>query len=106
MIVTCVTVYVKPEHVDEFIAATIKNHEGSINEPGNLRFDFLQCKNEPTQFLLIEAYASEDDAKAHKETAHYLAWRETVADWMAKPREGVPHDVIRPADPEHWQTRH
>ena len=102
MIVTCITVHVKEEHVEDFIRATVPNHEGSIAEPGNLRFDVLQCQAEPTRFLLYEAYASEAAARAHKETEHYRVWRETVAPWMAKPREGVAHRVIRPKDPAGW----
>ena len=102
MIVTCVTVYVKEAHIDDFIAATVRNHEGSVKEPGNLRFDVLQCRTDPTRFLLYEAYESDEAAKAHKETEHYNTWRETVGSWMAKPREGVPHDVIRPKEKEGW----
>ena len=94
MIVTTVTVRVKPEHVEDFIAATVPNHEGSIEEPGNLRFDLLQRTGDPTVFLLYEAYESEEVAAAHKDTAHYLTWRETVADWMAQPRQGVKHRSI------------
>jgi autoinducer 2-degrading protein len=102
MIVTAVTVYVKPAHVDDFIRATAENHEGSVREPGNIRFDVLQCKTDPARFLLYEAYESEDAAAAHKKTAHYLKWRDTVADWMARPREGVPHRVIRPEGRRAW----
>jgi autoinducer 2-degrading protein len=102
MIVTCVTVYVKKEHIEDFIAATIRNHEGSIREPGNMRFDVLQCRDDPTRFMLYEAYASEQAAGAHKETEHYRAWREAVAPWMARPREGIAHRVIRPADRSGW----
>jgi len=97
VIVTSVTVFVKPEHVESFIEACISNHQGSIQEPGNLRFDVLQCTQDPTRFLLYEAYATEAAAAAHKQTPHYLKWRDTVAPWMAKPREGVPHRVIVPA---------
>ncbi|MCB0194421.1 MAG: antibiotic biosynthesis monooxygenase [Anaerolineae bacterium] len=102
MLVTTVTVYVKPEHVNEFIEATIANHNSSIEEPGNMRFDVLQCSDDPTRFLLYEAYESDEAAAAHKKTDHYLKWRETVADWMAKPREGVPHRVIRPQERAQW----
>jgi len=88
MIVTIVHVQVKPEHVEDFIEATRKNHLASIREPGNLRFDVLQSKDDPTRFALYEAYESEEAAAAHKKTEHYLKWRETVADWMTKPRVG------------------
>ncbi len=89
MYTTLVNVNVKTEHIDNFIAATQLNHEASVQEPGNLRFDILQMANTPNRFVLYEAYRSADAAAAHKETAHYLTWRETVADWMASPREGV-----------------
>jgi autoinducer 2-degrading protein len=89
---------VKPDHIVEFVAATRLNHEASVQEAGNRRFDVLQSTTDPTRFVLYEAYASEADAAAHKQTAHYLRWRETVADWMAEPREGVPYVGLCPAD--------
>ena len=89
MYVTIVKVWVKPEYLDGFIAATKKNHEASILEDDNLRFDVLQIADTPEQFVLYEAYASPEAAMAHKQTPHYLAWRETVAGWMAQPREGT-----------------
>jgi autoinducer 2-degrading protein len=96
MEVTCVHVYVKPENVEQFIQATVENHQNSIQEPENLRFDVLQDPADPTHFLLYEAYKTQAGALAHKETAHYLTWRETVAPWMAQPRKGVPYTVIAP----------
>jgi autoinducer 2-degrading protein len=97
MHVTIVHVRVKPEHVAEFIDAIRINHEGSVKEPGNLRFDILQSAEDPTRFVAYEAYADEAAAKAHKETAHYLAWRDKVADWMAEPRQGVRYDGLFPS---------
>jgi len=91
MHVTLVYVHVKPQHVDDFIEASRANHEGAIKEPGNLRFDVVQQEDDPTCFVLYEAYRSAEDAAAHKQTEHYLRWREQVADWMAAPRRGVVH---------------
>lgn len=102
MIVTAVTVFVKPEHVEDFIRATIENHRNSVREPGNMRFDFLQCADDSTRFLLYEAYDSVESATDHKKTAHYAAWRDTVAPWMAKPREGISHRVICPETRSMW----
>jgi len=96
MHVTLVHVHVKPEHIDDFIAASRANHEASVQEPGNLRFDVLQSSDDPSRFVLYEAYRSAQDAAAHKETAHYLAWREAVADWMAEPRQGVRYQGLFP----------
>lgn len=102
MLVTLVTVHVKEEHVDDFISATLKNHEQSIQEEGNMRFDVLQSTEDRCRFMLYEAYESEAASKAHKDTAHYLAWRDAVADWMAEPREGAPHQVIAPKERAKW----
>ena len=96
MTVTIVHVEVKPEHVDDFILASTKNHHLSVKEAGNLRFDVLQLKENPARFALYEAYESEAAAAAHKQTSHYLEWREQVADWMAKPREGVSYQGLLP----------
>ncbi len=96
MIVTIVHVEVKPEKVEEFIRATTENHHESVKEPGNLRFDVLRNDAIPNRFVLYEAYENETLAAAHKNTAHYLKWRETVAPWMASPREGIRHTAIVP----------
>ena len=88
MHVTLVHVWVNPESVDAFIEATRRNHEASVKEPGNRRFDILQDAADRTKFVLYEAYASAEDAAAHKQTAHYLEWRDNVGDMMAQPRRG------------------
>lgn len=94
---TIVHVHVKPDCIDAFIEACRLNHEASVQESGNRRFDVLQSANDPNRFVLYEAYASAEDAAAHKQTAHYLTWRETVADMMTEPRQGVPYNGLFPA---------
>ena len=96
MHVTLVHVRVIPEHVQDFIAATRANHVASVREPGNRRFDVLQSPEDPTEFVLYEAYASATDAAAHKATAHYLTRRDAVAGWMAQPRRGVSYHGLLP----------
>jgi len=97
MHVTIVHVWVKPEHIAAFTEASRLNHDASVQEPGNRRFDVLQDAEDPAKFVLYEAYASAEDAAAHKQTQHYLTWRETVADMMAQPRLGVAHKGLYPA---------
>jgi len=98
MQVTIVHVHVKQAHIDDFIEASRINHEASINEPGNRRFDVLQSDTNPGKFVLYEAYANAEDAAKHKETGHYLDWRDTVADWMAEPRKGKAFTGLYPAE--------
>jgi len=99
MHVTLVQVHVKPEHIDEFITMTRANHLASVRESGCVRFDVLQSADDPTRFVLYEAYRSAADAAAHKETEHYLSWRQQVADWMAEPRQGLRYNGLFPESP-------
>ena len=96
MIVTCVYVSVKPECVEAFKEASIANHNNSRKEKGNFRFDVIQMADDPTKFMLYEAYESEEAAAAHKTTNHYATWRDTVKDMMAEPRKGVKYNFVKP----------
>lgn len=102
MIVTCVYVHVKTDAIDKFIEATTANHLGSVREPGNLRFDFLQQADDPSRFMVYEAYESEEAAAEHKKTGHYLRWRDTVQDMMSEPRHGVRYNIVQPGDRSGW----
>lgn len=102
MIVTFVHIWVKANHVEDFKKASLANHMESIKEPGNLRFDVLQDDADTSKFVLYEAYESEEASAEHKKTAHYLTWRETVADWMAQPRKGIKHKILAPLNKDLW----
>jgi len=102
MIVTCVYVKVKPERVEEFKQVTTENHNQSVREPGNLRFDLLQDALDSTLFMIYEAYETDEAAAAHKNTAHYFKWRDTVADWMAEPRKGIKYNIVTPLNKAEW----
>jgi quinol monooxygenase YgiN len=94
MQVVFVHVHVKPEAIDAFKAASIDNASNSIREPGVARFDVVQSEEDPTRFVLIEAYKTADAPAAHKSTAHYARWRDTVADMMAEPRAAMRYESV------------
>ena len=98
MLVVHVHVHVKPEHVEAFRQATRDNARHSVQEPGIARFDVVQQADDPTRFVLVEAYRSVEAAAAHKATAHYARWRDAVADWMAEPRTSVKYANAFPPD--------
>lgn len=100
---TLVHVWVKPEHIKAFRTATLENRGGSIHEPGNLRFDLLEESGTPGKFILLEVFRDEAAARAHKATEHYLRWRETVAPWMAQPRQGQRYEIVAPLAPAAWK---
>ena len=89
MLIVHVHVHVKPDCVAAFKDATIENASQSIREPGIARFDVIQQQDDPTWFVLIECYRTADAPAAHRETAHYAKWRDTVAPLMADPRTSM-----------------
>ncbi len=103
MLVVHVFVKVEEESLAAFKAATLENAKNSIKEPGIARFDVVQQKNDPTSFVLVEVYRTEEDPAKHKETAHYQKWRDTVADMMAEPRSSVKYTNIFP-DENGWDS--
>ena len=94
MLVVQVYVSVKAGMEEAFIEATLKNCQNSIQEPGVARFDLIQQQDDSTKFMLTEIYRTADAPAAHKETAHYKEWRETVADMMAEPRSSTKYEDI------------
>ena len=91
-----VHVHVKPEHLDGFQTATVENASHSVKEPGCARFDVVQQQDDETRFVLNEVYRTSGAAAAHKETAHYAKWRDTVAEMMAEPRQSVKYGEVFP----------
>ncbi len=101
MHIVLVDIHVKPEHLERFIELTTDNAGNSRQEPGVLRFDFIQDKDDPTHFALVEVYRTPEDVERHRETAHYLRWRDSAPDLMAQPRVGTKYRNIDPTD-EAW----
>ena len=100
MFVVHVHVQVKPDTIEAFKSATLENARHSIQEPGVARFDVFQQQDDPTRFVLVEAYRSAEAPAAHKETDHYKTWRDTVASMMAQPRFSLKYQNLFPTDAE------
>lgn len=101
MLIIHVHVSVKPEMVEAFRTASVENSRKSLEEPGIARFDVLQQEDDPTHFVLVEAYRTPEAPAEHKKTAHYAKWRDTVADMMAEPRKSTKYGNVAPGD-ESW----
>jgi quinol monooxygenase YgiN len=101
MQIVLVYVHVKPEFLEAFKQATLENASNSVQEAGVARFDVIQQTDDPTRFILVEVYKTAEAPAAHKDTAHYLRWRDTVAKMMAEPRQGIKYTNLFPND-ENW----
>jgi quinol monooxygenase YgiN len=93
-----VHVHVLADAVEAFRQATLVNAEQSLKEHGVARFDVLQQQDDPARFVLVEAYRTAEAIAAHKGTAHYAAWRNTVAALMAEPRRSTKYINLFPDD--------
>lgn len=102
MLIVHVFVHVKSNCIEAFNAASVENAQNSINEKGIARFDVIQQNDDPSRFLLVEVYRTENDPARHKETNHYKKWRDTVADMMQEPRSSIKYSNIFP-DEEGWR---
>jgi quinol monooxygenase YgiN len=100
MLIVHVHVRVKPQFIDQFLEATMENARLSLLEPAVARFDILQDKAHSESFVINEVYRTPEAPAQHKATAHYLKWRDTVADMMAEPRASVQFSNVFPADGE------
>ena len=103
MFIVQVFIHVKKECIADFKAATLANVRNSIQEPGIARFDFLEQLDTPQRFVLVEVYRTREDTAKHKETAHYMVWRDTVAHMMAEPRSSTQLVNIAPNE-SGWDT--
>jgi autoinducer 2-degrading protein len=101
MQIVLVYVHIKPDSIDAFLTATLENARNSVNEKGIARFDVIQQQDDPTRFILIEVYRDEEAPAKHKETSHYVKWRDRVAEMMAEPRQGIKFTNLFPKD-EDW----
>jgi autoinducer 2-degrading protein len=91
-----VFLHVKPEFVEAFKAATVENARNSIQEEGITRFDVVQEADDPTRFVLVEFYRSQDARAQHRETAHFLRWRDTITEMLATPLSRTEYVKIFP----------
>jgi autoinducer 2-degrading protein len=98
MFVNHVQVHVKPEFVEAFKQATMANALASRREPGIAQFDCLQQEDDPTRFVLAEAYRHADAQAQHRQTSHYQVWRDAVAPMMAEPRASVKFALVTPIE--------
>ena len=86
MRIDLVTIEVKSEFRDRFIAETLLNAKGSTeNEPGVVRWDVFADIDNPNKFFLYEVYKNVAAENDHIKTAHYHRWKKATKNWLAKP---------------------
>jgi len=73
--IVLVQVTIRPEMHAEFEAALLHNARESVRrDPGCLRFDVSQDKEQPARWVLYEVYDSPEAHAAHRQSPHFLAY--------------------------------
>jgi (4S)-4-hydroxy-5-phosphonooxypentane-2,3-dione isomerase len=98
MLILIVNLHVKSECLEVFREATMENARHSRQEPGIVRFDFLEQSDDPTRFALVEVYRDTEAPARHRETAHYNAWVQKVPDMLVEPRTRTFFSNVSPSD--------
>jgi autoinducer 2-degrading protein len=88
MVVLHVTLQVKPERVSEFLEVARHDAEHSEkDEPGCLRFDVIQDRDDPSRFYFYEVYRDDAALEAHRQTPHFKDYFEKSKNLLAAPPE-------------------
>jgi autoinducer 2-degrading protein len=100
MLTVIVKFTVLPGKMDQFLAGIRVNARSSLrDEPGCLRFDVHLNDTDDHEVLLYEIYRDEEAFHVgHRQSAHYAAWREVVAECV--PDGGHENIFATPAFPE------
>lgn len=66
-----------PDLVSEFT-------EGTRAEPGNLFFDWSRSIQDPTEYVLVEAFADDDAGRDHVQSAHFKKAIDELGSYVAE----------------------
>jgi quinol monooxygenase YgiN len=85
MIYITVKFPVLPDKADQFMAATAGYTAATRDEEGNIFFEWSRSLDEPSTFVLLEAFRDAEAGAAHVAGQHvedFFAW---APDWVSAP---------------------
>ena len=78
---------IRPEDADSWPEISRSFTEATRAEPGCLWFDWSRSLDDPTEYVLVEAFRDDDAAGAHVTSAHFaVAQKELPAHLVETPR--------------------
>ncbi|GAA1601065.1 putative quinol monooxygenase [Kribbella sancticallisti] len=69
---------VLPEHADNWPEITADFTTATRSESGCLWFDWSRSLDDPTEYVLVEAFADDDAAGAHVNSPHFKTAQQTL----------------------------
>jgi quinol monooxygenase YgiN len=89
---------VKPEHADTWAEITREFTEATRAEPGNLWFDWSRSLDDPTEYVLVEAFRDGDAGAAHVQSSHFATATASLPDHLVE----TPRIVSQTVDQDDW----
>ena len=100
-----VTINIKEDRVDEFVAASLGDAQGSVrDEPGCFRFDMLQDPQVLSRFYLYEVYFDQKAFEAHLEAPHFIKWKSIVSEMFEGDPTRIEMKTIFPSE-QGWKQQ-
>jgi quinol monooxygenase YgiN len=89
---------VLPHHADRWDEITREFTEATRAEPGNLWFDWSRSLDDPTEYVLVEAFRDGDAGAAHVQSEHFAAATSGLPPYLAE----TPRIVSQMVDQDDW----
>ena len=88
----------KPEYVDTFPDVVAEFTKATRNEPGNLWFDWSRSLDDPTEYVLVEAFRDADAGGEHVQSAHFKHAIATLPIYLVE----TPRIISQTVDQDDW----
>jgi len=88
----------RPDHTEQFMDIVEPFTTATRQEPGNLWFDWSRSVQDPSEFVLVEAFLDDDAAGAHVNSDHFKAGLESMRPALT----ATPKIVSRKVDGDSW----
>jgi len=89
---------VKAEHADQWVDLTRAFTEATRAEPGNLWFEWSHSVDDPTEFVLVEAFRDGDAGAAHVQSEHFRSATAALPAYLVE----TPRIVSQSIDQDDW----
>lgn len=89
---------VLPDHADRWTEVTREFTEATRAEPGNLWFDWARSVDDPTEYVLVEAFRDGEAGAAHVQSDHFRSAMATLPGYLVE----TPRIVSQMIDQDDW----
>lgn len=75
---------VQPEHADQWPQISREFTQATRAEPGCLWFDWSRSVDDPTEYVLVEAFRDDAAGAAHVQSAHFKAAQQALPSYLVE----------------------